>query len=48
MRPIETIPGMECYGGIRENDGGGNSTIRSFINVTLYLQYNRNNLKSRR
>jgi hypothetical protein len=39
MRPDETIPGM---GGerIKENDGGMNSTIRTFANVTMFPHYN--------
>jgi hypothetical protein len=40
MRPVETIPGMKSRG--IKNDGGGefNYIIRTFVNVTMYPQYN--------
>jgi hypothetical protein len=44
MRLTETILGM-WEGGIKENDGEGKfsyDTIRTFVNVTLYPQYNNN------
>jgi hypothetical protein len=45
MRPIETIP--EIWGeGIKKNDGGGWIqqwyAVRTFVNVTVYPQYNNN------
>jgi hypothetical protein len=48
MRPVETIP--EIGGGeMKENNGRGvNSTvtiIRTFVDVTVYLQYNNNKNK---
>jgi hypothetical protein len=40
--PIETITAMRG-GRTKENDGGVNSTIvRTFVNVTMYPQYNNN------
>jgi hypothetical protein len=43
MRPVETIPGMGERR-IKENDGGGkfsnDTLLRTFINVTMYPQYN--------
>jgi hypothetical protein len=41
MRPVETVPGMERRGN-KENDGGGefNYDIRTYANVTMYIQYN--------
>jgi hypothetical protein len=42
MRPVETILGMGGVG-IGENDGGGKfnyDILRTFVNVTLYPQYN--------
>jgi hypothetical protein len=45
MRPVETIPGMGG-GGIKENgDGEFNYDIRSFVNVTMYHQYNKSKNK---
>jgi hypothetical protein len=43
MRPVETIPGMGIRG-IKENDGGSELwyILRTFINVTMYPQYNNN------
>jgi hypothetical protein len=42
MRPVETIPGMGGEG--KKNDGGGelsyDNSIRTFVNVTMYPQYN--------
>jgi hypothetical protein len=37
LRHAETIPGMG-EGGIKENDGGVNSTMIYCINVTMYIQ----------
>jgi hypothetical protein len=31
MGPVETVPGMERRGGIRENDGGGEFNITYLI-----------------
>jgi hypothetical protein len=45
MRPVETIPGMGG-GRIKENDGGVNQVwyisyiVRTFVNATMYPQYN--------
>jgi hypothetical protein len=47
MRPVETIPGMG-RGEIKENDGGWVQLWyieRTFVNVTMYPQYNNNNNK---
>jgi hypothetical protein len=50
MRHVETIPGIR--GGeireIKENDGGGefNYDIRTFVNVTIYPQYNNSIIKN--
>jgi hypothetical protein len=50
MRPVETIPGMEGEG-IKENDGGWwgefnyDNIVRTFVNVTMYPQYNNNRRK---
>jgi hypothetical protein len=45
MRLVETIPGMGGRG-IKENDGGGwiqpCYIVSTFVNVTLYPQYNNN------
>jgi hypothetical protein len=44
MRPVETIIGMGG-GGIKENLEGVNSTMiyyKTFVNVTVYPQYNNN------
>jgi hypothetical protein len=41
MRPVITIPGLD-RGRIKENDGEGKFSydIRTFVNVTVYPQYN--------
>jgi hypothetical protein len=46
LRPVETIPGM-WEGETKDNDGGGELSydIRTFINVTMYPQYNNNKNK---
>jgi hypothetical protein len=43
MRHAETTPGMQ-EGEIKETDGGGgfNYDITTFVNVTMYPQYNNN------
>jgi hypothetical protein len=45
MRPLETTPSVGTKE-IRENDGGGelkfDMLLRTFVNVTLYPQYNSN------
>jgi hypothetical protein len=42
MRPVETVPGVE--GVIKENGGVGefkyDIIVRTFINVTMYPEYN--------
>jgi hypothetical protein len=47
MRPVETITGMGV--GEIKNDGGGWiqvwCIVRTFVNVTMYPQYNNNIMK---
>jgi hypothetical protein len=49
MRHVETIPLM---GGIKENDGRGWIQlwyiVRTFVNVTMYLQYNNNIIEKKK
>jgi hypothetical protein len=49
MRPAETTPGMG-RGRIKENDGRGWiqlwHTVRTYVKVTMYLQYNNNMIKN--
>jgi hypothetical protein len=51
MRPVETIPGMAGRE-IKKNNEEVNSiiwyTIGTFVNVTLYTQYNNNKKKIKR
>jgi hypothetical protein len=46
MRPIETIPGFQEWGEgkMKENERGCefDCDIRTFVNVTMYPQYNNN------
>jgi hypothetical protein len=47
-RHIETVPRMEG-GGIKENDGGSEfnyAKVRTFVNVTMYPQFNNNIIKN--
>jgi hypothetical protein len=49
LRPVETIPGIR-EGGIKENDRGRQIqlcyVVRTFVNVTMYPQYNDNKIKN--
>jgi hypothetical protein len=48
MRPVETMPGVGGAEGVKENDGGVNSTMiccKNSVNVTMYPQYNNNKNK---
>jgi hypothetical protein len=46
MRPVETVPGMGEKGE-KENDRGDefNYDIRTFVNITMYPQYNNDIIK---